>query len=172
MKKTIILIFALFLIASCGGDDPVAEAEAGTSGGSCYPNRTCNDGLECSEENICIETSVTDDDTEQGDAGDTASDNDPAESGEDRSSAAAGEVQADPGAARRTRDRDREGVLLCGGLFVLREAGRAEASGTRGRGREEQRNQDGRLCDQAQTDAAEVRDPHSGGVSAWMNTGS
>ena len=95
MKKTIILIFALFLIASCGGDDPVAEAEAGTSGGSCYPNRTCNDGLECSEENICIESAVTDGDTEHGDAGDTASDNDPADSGEDRPDGDASDTVSD-----------------------------------------------------------------------------
>ena len=83
MKKTIILVFVLFLIVSCG-DDPEAEAETGTLGGNCYPNGTCNAGLDCSEENICIKTAVTDDDTEHGDAGDTASDNDPADSGEDR----------------------------------------------------------------------------------------
>ncbi|MBO4710492.1 membrane lipoprotein lipid attachment site-containing protein [bacterium] len=84
MKKTIIFIFALFLIASCSGDDPVHEAETGTLGGNCYPNGTCNAALECSEENICIESAVTDGDTEHSDAGDTASDNDPADSGEDR----------------------------------------------------------------------------------------
>ena len=95
MKKTIIFIFALFLIASCGGDDPVPEAATGTLGGNCYPNGTCNAALECSEENICIESAVTDGDTEHGDAGDTASDNDPADSGEDRPDGDASDTVSD-----------------------------------------------------------------------------
>ena len=84
MKKTIILIFALFMIVSCG-DDPIAEAETGTLGGNCYPNGTCNQGLECSSDNRCVETAATDSDPS--DTGDPASDNDPADSGESDSDA-------------------------------------------------------------------------------------
>jgi hypothetical protein len=78
MKKTIILLFALFLIVSCG-DDPVTEAETGTLGGNCYPNRTCNDGLECSAAGVCIDKAAQNDSPDDdGSDGGTADDTDSA----------------------------------------------------------------------------------------------
>lgn len=77
MKKTIIILFAFFVIVSCG-DDPVAEAETGTLGGNCYPNKTCDDGLECSE-GLCIKTADQGDTQESDDTTDSATDNDPAD---------------------------------------------------------------------------------------------
>lgn len=85
MKKTIISLFALFLIVSCG-DDPIAEAETGTLGGNCYPNGTCNQGLECSDNGRCIESSDhgdSQDISDTGDSTDSASDNEPADSAAD-----------------------------------------------------------------------------------------
>ena len=97
MKKNIMILFALFLMISCGGDDPETEAAQGEEGGKCYPNRTCNDGLECSE-GLCVKTadsgdtqdpsdadssdSVSDDDTS--DTSDSGDDNDQADSGENK----------------------------------------------------------------------------------------
>ena len=97
MKKNIMILFALFLMISCGGDDPETEAAQGEEGGKCYPNRTCNDGLECSE-GLCIKTadsgdtqdpsdadssdSVSDDDTS--DTSDSGDDNDQTDSGENK----------------------------------------------------------------------------------------
>ena len=80
MKKTIIVLFAFFLIVSCG-DDPVAEAATGTLGGNCYPNNTCNDGLECSE-GLCVKTADPGDTQDPSDTTDSATDNDPADSGD------------------------------------------------------------------------------------------
>lgn len=64
MKKFFALtaIFAaMILIASCGGSSQETEEEgdsendAGESGGECYPDGSCNEGLTCDEENnICV----------------------------------------------------------------------------------------------------------------------
>lgn len=96
MKKFISALFALFLLVSCGGDDPEPEVRLhdGTLGGACYPNKTCNDGLVCSEENICVrdgngggngnheEPDGQDPaENQDGDSGDSAG-NDPSEGGD------------------------------------------------------------------------------------------
>ena len=66
MKK-ILVVFAIFaaliFIGSCGGDGSKklveggeSERKAGELGGECYGNGTCNEGLNCDEENnICVE---------------------------------------------------------------------------------------------------------------------
>ena len=81
MKKNIMILFALFLMISCGGDDPEAEAAQGTEGGQCYPNRTCNDGLECSD-NICIKNGDVGDTGDTADSGDTTDSGDTADTGD------------------------------------------------------------------------------------------
>lgn len=88
MKKIFLILFALFVFAACG-DDPAAEAVQGALGGSCYPNKTCDDGLICMENrNLCVKGSDGDTDTAEPtnhdpntDSGDS-SDNDPSESGD------------------------------------------------------------------------------------------
>ena len=45
MKKNFLMLFALLLMVSCGGADPEAETVQGSEGGSCYPNKTCDEGL-------------------------------------------------------------------------------------------------------------------------------
>ena len=62
MKKIFLVFFALFLLVSCGGDDPETETVQGDEGRSCYPNKTCNDGLVCSENNICVKKDSNGDD--------------------------------------------------------------------------------------------------------------
>ena len=102
MKKIIFLLFAVLFIVSCG-DDPESGivAAQGELNGACYPNKTCNDNLMCSEEkNICIkdpsidgndsENQLPDTDSgdtqtsdgEPSDGGDSAPDNDSEENGE------------------------------------------------------------------------------------------
>ena len=100
MKKIFLIILALFVFAACGGGDPEAEAVQGAEGGNCYPNKTCDDGLECSEDNnICVkkdsngdsdnpadhdsdddsgdsENSSDNDSSENNDSSDSVSDND------------------------------------------------------------------------------------------------
>lgn len=88
MKKIFLILFALLLIVSCGGDDPEADAVQGEEGGKCYPNKTCNDGLECSEDDdICVkkdsnadidDPTNNDSDADSGDS-ENSSDNDPSE---------------------------------------------------------------------------------------------
>ena len=83
----IFAFFALFLAVSCDGpvkfeDSPEGHSqteepkEAGTLGGECYKNQTCNSGLICDEEsNTCMKEpgNPTDTgDTEPTDTGDTA----------------------------------------------------------------------------------------------------
>lgn len=80
MKKVFLILSALFLIVSCG-DDPESEVSAalGELNGECYPNKTCNEGLDCSDENICIKTGDlpdADGDNDTSDTSDTSSDDD------------------------------------------------------------------------------------------------
>ena len=102
MKKIIFFLFAALFIVSCGDDpEPRITAAQGELNGACYPNKTCNDNLTCSEEkNICIkdpsidgndsENQLPDTDSdnaqtsdgEPSDGGDSAPDNDPEENGE------------------------------------------------------------------------------------------
>lgn len=76
MKKIILVLFSVFLIASCG-DDPEPEniALTGELNGACYPNNTCNDDLVCSEQHICVEKS------DSGDSGDSSDSGDDTDSG-------------------------------------------------------------------------------------------
>lgn len=71
MKKIFLVLFSFFLIVSCG-DDPESNISAaqGTLNGECYPNKTCNEGLDCSEENICVKTGDSADSGDLPDAGD------------------------------------------------------------------------------------------------------
>ena len=80
MKKTIIILFALFLLISCGGDDP--ELDQGSLGGKCYPNGTCNDDLECSEDGLYVKIDDSGDTQDSSDTTDPAADNDPSDSGD------------------------------------------------------------------------------------------
>lgn len=41
------------IIAACGGDGSNGARSAGTEGGPCYPNGTCNAGLSCAS-NLCV----------------------------------------------------------------------------------------------------------------------
>lgn len=86
MKKVFLILSALFLIVSCG-DDPESGVSAaqGELNGECYPNKTCNEGLDCSDENICIKTGDPADsgdlpdaggDADASDTSDTSSDDD------------------------------------------------------------------------------------------------
>jgi hypothetical protein len=103
MKKIFLILFALFLIVSCGGDDPKAEAAQGSLGGSCYPNKTCDDGLVCMESrNICVKDSDGDTDTTDptnhypdADSGDS-SDNDPSETGDENNDSSDSVSDDDP----------------------------------------------------------------------------
>ncbi|MBR6422086.1 hypothetical protein IKS86_05190 [bacterium] len=100
MNKIFLILFALLMMGSCGGDAPEADAAQGSLGGICYPNKTCDDGLECSEDgNICVkkdsngdidnptDPANNDSDADSGDSenssdndsSDSVSDNDPAE---------------------------------------------------------------------------------------------
>lgn len=84
MKKIFLILFALLLMVSCSGDDPEAEAAQGSLGGICYPNKTCNDDLDCSENNICVKNGdhdITDSghDADTSDTSDSGSDDDSAE---------------------------------------------------------------------------------------------
>lgn len=80
MKKTIMILFALFLMVSCGGDDPEAEIAQGAEGGKCYPNKTCNEGLVCSEkDDVCVQNG---DAADSGDSSDSSSDTDIPDSGD------------------------------------------------------------------------------------------
>ena len=83
MKKIILILFALFLVAACGGDDPAPVAAVqGELNGPCYPNKTCNDYLVCTEEGICVENGSTGSDT---DNPDSDSDDDPSDGGDSAS---------------------------------------------------------------------------------------
>ena len=95
MKKIILVLFALFLMVSCGGEDPEFEAVQGALNGACYPNRTCNDGLVCSEKNLCVKDdngggngnseepgNQEAGENQDGGSGESAQDNDPSESGD------------------------------------------------------------------------------------------
>ena len=62
MKKVLFLIVltAMFLVVSCGGDGStkISNKPTGTLGGECYGNKSCNEGLSCdTESNTCIEDS-------------------------------------------------------------------------------------------------------------------
>ena len=107
MKNFFFILLALFLLISCGGDDPEHEYAAvqGTLNGTCYPNKTCNEGLICSENDICVkqgengdtdnpanhdldadsgnssENDTSESEDENNDASDSVSDNDPDENG-------------------------------------------------------------------------------------------
>jgi len=59
---TILISFTALSLAACGSGDDDAPAQ-GTEGGSCYPNGTCNDGLECRSD-LCVEDGSGGDDTE------------------------------------------------------------------------------------------------------------
>ena len=64
-------------------DTATSNEQQGELGGECYPNKTCNDGLECNtENNTCVKEntnnndSTSDDDTDTTDSDDSQSDND------------------------------------------------------------------------------------------------
>ena len=79
MKKIFLILFALLMMVSCGGDAPEADAAQGSLGGICYPNKTCDDGLDCSDKNLCIKTgdmADSDSGTNTTDSSDSSPDND------------------------------------------------------------------------------------------------
>ena len=92
MKK-ILVVFAVFaaliFIVSCGGgsskpaDGGESEKNAGELGGECYPNKSCNEGLICDEENnVCIEdpeNPADDSDSEEPETDEDIVDTDPTE---------------------------------------------------------------------------------------------
>jgi len=66
------MFFAMFFMLSCGGGSDSKGKKQGELYGACYPNKTCNEGLVCDEENdVCLpgddsdisDTAVTDGDT-------------------------------------------------------------------------------------------------------------
>lgn len=65
-----LFVATIFLLVSCGddkktdSDDSDAVPLMGTEGGPCYPNKTCNDGLQCRSD-LCVEIpdGLTDDST-------------------------------------------------------------------------------------------------------------
>ena len=74
MKRVyaVLMFFAMFFMLSCGGGSDSKGKKQGELYGACYPNKTCNEGLVCDEENdVCLpgddsdisDTAVTDDDT-------------------------------------------------------------------------------------------------------------
>lgn len=102
MKKIFLILFALLLMVSCGGDDPAAEIVQGALGGKCFRNKTCDKGLTCSEHDICVKEDSSgnsddsddladydsNDNTENHDSNDPgdeehSSDNDTSESGDE-----------------------------------------------------------------------------------------
>ena len=92
MKKFLLFLFALFLLTACGGDDPEPVSVRGALNGACYPNKTCNEGLDCSEENICVkienggENGNSDENSgsnpENSDDSDSSSGNEPSDGGD------------------------------------------------------------------------------------------
>lgn len=89
MKKIFLILFALLLIAACG-DDPEIKSVAvqGTAGGECYPNKTCNDSLVCSENNICVKNGdnditdsgeISEPDSDSADSADSSDSSDPSD---------------------------------------------------------------------------------------------
>jgi len=100
MKKIILVLFSVFLIVACGGDDPApVPAAQGTLGGKCYPNNTCNDGLICQEgRNVCVkqdDSADSDSPVSDDDSGDSQkNDNDPSD---DADSASADDAECGNG---------------------------------------------------------------------------
>ncbi|HSW59455.1 MAG TPA: hypothetical protein VLJ60_01585, partial [bacterium] len=71
-----LFVMVLFVLVSCGDDKKTDSDDSdsvplmGAEGGPCYPNKTCNDGLQCLSD-LCVEipdgttdeTTVNDEDT-------------------------------------------------------------------------------------------------------------
>ena len=120
----IFAFFALFLAVSCDGpvkfeDSPEGHSqteepkEAGTLGGECYKNQTCNSGLICDEEsNTCMkepENPTDTGDTEPTDTGDTAEPTDTGDTAEpDGDSGDTTEPDGDTGDTEPTDTGDTE----------------------------------------------------------------
>lgn len=97
MKKIISLLFLVFLMVSCGGDDPEGEVAAqGILNGKCYPNKTCNEGLVCSEGDICIKNGDSADSSDSGDSADSGNSSDSGSSADSGDSTDSGD-SADSG---------------------------------------------------------------------------
>ncbi len=84
-------------------DSDSQDRKQGELYGECYPNKTCNEGLECDvENNTCVKEntnnndSTSDDDTDSSDSGDSQSDDsDSSDSTDDADSSDSGDSQSD-----------------------------------------------------------------------------